>query len=662
MSVPAWLIDRPVDDASGDLLRFWDAARTLGGGLADQMPLPGDPALIVSVHAPWGAGKSSFSRLVGIALLDQLGVQGAHEGPLRVEFDAWRSQMGGADLWHAIAWRIGECLYRRIHGCLVDTGSVTLSVGGRDLEVGGKSLRKRSLHWTQVASELSDEVFKTHPSSWRPWLDLFRASPRTIHGRGLGNWEAGGLLASMAAAGVFSVATQNPAPAIGASVKSLADLFSARGRSRTPAAGGTWGIGTSEHTHWLNELLAAWLPLERVRLLLTFDELTRIPDVEVEQARVALSHLREIPGCLVLLCTDDRVIERLDDGARLRQGPASGTAPAVDKLVHIRHDLPHVACDDLMVIVDHFFFDLGLPVSWSPGDAAHPARLLVRRGCRTPRQVKRALTWQWLRLADQEFQRWLGAQALAADESIRALLVLLVELHAAVEGTAPPDLALDALLVGRRSLCLLQANPLDLRAWSDGQGCAGWGSAPRFELIAWLRALEARARYLAEGDPEGLPLDAIVAYREWRESLSRPFAWAPGEGVVKLRQHIVGALRAAANPDAEVLAPARLGAACRRHGLSGGTAVPTAEGVLASWVDPDELYQVLVRSDLDLPLRHLALTLMALFHTSLFASLDRPASPFAAVVAGHPDARFLRRFVDNVLGEIRMDAGPRSPG
>jgi hypothetical protein len=90
--------ERPIEDAAHDLL----GTKKYAQKLADQI-LSIQSNYTVGIYGPWGAGKTSFVRLVKEELGDRVTF---------IEFSAWEYKTAD-ELWRALIQRIAETLYKR---------------------------------------------------------------------------------------------------------------------------------------------------------------------------------------------------------------------------------------------------------------------------------------------------------------------------------------------------------------------------------------------------------------------------------------------------------------------------------------------------------------------------------------------------------------------
>lgn len=493
---PEWLEDRPIQREEDDRLGFQASAMALARQLTATRKQHGSQSLTVSLEGPWGSGKSSYSHLL-IQQLKSKDLVGEHP-PFVVRFNVWQSGTMALSPWGALAYRIGETFYRDFHQRCLDLPKnrrITLGcpgylAGDRDskrrmiqIDPENAELKDSRLHWIEVAHRLSLAVPK---KEWAPSLKLFADAPSKVPGRRLG-WRQGGLDAflSMGQAGL-SVASGGIDDAISSTGQAASTLLQKR-----LIEGPAWGTDTLEFVEQLDQLLAVLHPAATSwRCILAVDDVTRLDPDELPSVLETLGYLRELRNVLVLLSLDEWLVYKLHTMGREHTSahppaveqnqqqnqerartstPAPTTTPTstparakqpaepfLTRLVNLRTQIPQPRPGELGKMLGSYFEDLKLPVIW----ASAAARQLLARGIQTPRQVKRALLWLWIRLGE------IGTSTMGAGRFDGSLLHLLLDIYLLSEGHGS-NIDLGKWSAHRSLLLQLKVQPWDLRHWFD---------------------------------------------------------------------------------------------------------------------------------------------------------------------------------------------------
>jgi hypothetical protein len=548
--MPAWLWERPLGAAPFDA-EDEDSTPRAGAGVLDLLEMnqpaerlaesllacrdqvaAGAGSHCVSVEAPWGAGKTSFLHLVWRKLLARMPRGG---GPVWVEFNAWQSSSMATGIWAAIAYRIGEALYRRVHRAAIAAkkrGETTLALASprrqpQMTSIPTAELAEERLHWLQVASIVARDI---GPEDWHPCLGLFADAPSKIPGPG-GGWGAAALEGTrglLSIAGTLSpvlspadptagIVTAVAARALDAGAKAVAAKKKAssekrdekKGAERKAAWPSTWGVDTREFVALLGRLCGALVPHpHKWRLAVVIDDVSRVAPEELRGIFDALSYLRELDDALVLVTLDEPALAELE--AQLPPHVRRQGEKFASKVIHFRYQLPPVHAGLLGRFGDRFLSDLGLPAALPAGSDEHPVRRLIHGGVRTPREMKRALAWMWMRLTlDDNLLAKCQAQA-GTGGGVSPVLALLVDLHLFTERLLSAE-ELDLRARAARNVLLrFSHQPWDGQDWPDRGGSRDF-TGEELDLVAWLR-------YLRLAQFAGLKLDKArleVAQSVW---------------------------------------------------------------------------------------------------------------------------------------------------
>lgn len=623
--VPAWLLDEPIERSGDDILGFREPARLLADRL--RACQQSRRALLVTVEGSFGSGKSSFCRLIAEHLRAAQRTD-KQVDPLTVEFDAWRSGSPDTGAWSAVAWRLGEQAFERIHQKVVSgANAIDLWLGDEWRQIDVAVLADRRLHWTDVARVVSDQVLDTHPQHWVRTLDLYSDAPRVIPGRELSGVQGVGMLARLlvSAAPLFAAAATGPAgpallpaalPAIGASNAAIDSMVEARKRATVP-----WAIGTVEYARELGcllDLLANARVTDKVgprgyrdgwRAILVVDELTRLPDSELAGAREALALLAEVPGLLVLLPMDDRVLSSLG------LVPAEpGAEDPVTKLVHLRWPVPPTGWIESVDFVRKWSLELGLGLVGEARERDEPSRhLFMMRGVTTPRQFKRSLLWVWTFLTLPPCANLLE-RVRSGSVPLTHIFALLSDVGLFAERRLDRDAFAASLRKHQVVLLHLSLQPWDLREWNDRQGDRLVDADAftrdlalclrRTALIAWTGA--PREEEMREG------FDAYVRWRTEARGL------VDGGGGPR---ELLDWLFADPNRLGDLWLCAHLASAARRAGFASGEAPTRYSEAVANWMDGDVLVQAASHPGEQVGAQAASLVLLGLVHPRLYAHL-----------------------------------------
>lgn len=642
-----WLNQHPITSAAEDLLDFADAARLLAERLrhchrpAD--PLPGLRSLVVSFEAPPGSGKTSFSNL----LLANLAPAADEKAPIPVCFSAALSRASGLSLWTALAYRIGEAFYRRLHRRALAAGADgDVRVGNpllgaaAPVTLPAEDLAERRLHWLEVASRLSRRIPKEH---WTPCLNLFSDAPSKIPGRRLDWQSATDTLIGLARAGLFAGTGQSKdaISEAAAAAKTLID--------RPPVEGPNWGVDTEEFVRDLERLLRMLHPeATHWRAIVVLDDLFRLDEAEPE-LHEALAYLRRLDGVLTLINLDrglDRSRPHLRTAGRrplLAPQPAVGAerqvppaaAPSLppdggtlDALIDVRMPIPAPGRDELFGFARRFVEELDLPLEES--EISTFVRCLSDRGILGARETKKALLWLWLRLCDPQtgetlFQRRARpeGQPIPPHERI-GMLELLVDLHRFVEGHATGARAFETAERHLSMLAHFPVCPWNLRPWIDRQVTTldGWRNAQ--DLVLHLRLLTLAQFVEVDQRTSGHRARARELWQRWRaEVIGRdPLRLESMDGTSP--QNLTTHLEVRLNryPLAELFATALLASAARY--FEGVAEAVAPSSLKETWFEADLLVQQLESPDGDPEARRRAWVVLSLLHPQIAQQIGDP--------------------------------------
>jgi len=631
MDVPSWLEERPLDAgaAKNDLLDMAAPSEWLASALLRSWcdePTHTN-SLSVSIEAPWGAGKTSFVHLVQKHLSNALSHQGE---PIWVELSAWQSGSLAIGAWPAIAYRIGEALYGKLHRAAIASrkaGEPTIRVGRpRDpsqmVELDVAPLADERFHWLQVALVLSQVV---KGDDWHPCLKLFADAPSKVPGHGtgwgqgsveivrgaidIGGTVAGGVLAGPGAAVTLLAAAGKAVDASGKAVSAFT--------KKTLLEGPPWGVDTTEFVQHLNRLCAVLLPhVKKWRVAVLIDDVARVGPTELRSVLDALSYLREMQRVIVLVCLDDAAIERLE--TQLPDHLRGRGEKFISKVIHTRYKLANPDPGLLGRFADRLLADMGLPSAFEAASAENPTRRLLSGGVRTPREIKRALTWIWSRLSSDE-----SALRRCRQRSNGEILSLLVDLYLFFEGLLSAE-DLDARIRPRRAVLLrFERQPWDGQIWLDRRRAIE-DSTPEANLVAWLRTL--RLAQFAGLELNGRRVEeAQSVWGAWCADLS-----AGGSDPLKLSKlnRRLSDLPTYLRPDAIEHGPLPLlcavSSAARTLWLGAHDAPPRSlQEVLDRWHDADALVQTILSPQAAPMMIAAASMLLHVFHRPVVKAIDQ---------------------------------------
>ncbi len=486
-----WLDQHPLTSAEGDLFEVGGACRELAQRLQSchRPDAPGGPKnLIVSLEGNRGSGRTSFANLLLEELQRQETEQEGLEAPIDVRFELGWSGAAELSIWSALAYRIGESLYRRFHQrCLESGRRVEIASPLRAahepeparIKVKTKPFGDPRLHWLAVARRLSDAISREH---WSPCLNLFSEAPSKIPGRRLG-WNDSRNALTHAAEGLVAGFGAAPANAIEKGGKAARALLKKR-----LVEGPTWGVDTTEFVRELGVLLRVFHPRPSGwSAVIVLDDLNRIEAAEVRGVQETLDSLRRLDGVLVLVVLDPRAGRLLE-----HRVPAAHTSrsaePSGDQfdeevnleglegrdglhaLIDLRLPIPTPAKHEVIAMTRRFIEELKLPISQS--EVSHFARRLRSRGILRPRETKRALLWLWMRLGRPGSPTTLltdrAGEPLAPRHRLGMLEVLL-DLHLFIENRLGAANLLETAEKHFPVLAHFPVRPWNLRGWTDRQ-------------------------------------------------------------------------------------------------------------------------------------------------------------------------------------------------
>ncbi len=528
--------DRPIVDRKDDRLRFGRPADALAAQIQRDLAA-GFSALTISIEGPWGTGKSSFANLVSNALgarsWDAPGWHDDPHAPLLVHCNLWQSVSATMNPWSAIAYRIGEALYRRLQ-TLAARGELTVTLGNPHeprerldpIEI--DQLDDPRYHWALIADAIASEVDR---EAWSPALSLFSGTPSRLPGRWSGGRKAADALLSVGAA-VASGFMGNAGGAVGKgfhAASQLGDSVTARGDVALP----DWHLDTREAAIALSTLIRVLHPeadapgaANPIRIVLVLDDVSRLPRAEWLDVAHALGYLRELDGVVGMLCVDGDFCDEVAAAMRSQsKRDAPPTESFLTRLVDTRAPVP---TPDLALLASESTLwaeELPLPQGRIRN---HPILGFLRRGFDTPRQLKRALLWLDGRLhglVEPELVDGYMSGA-TSKEQLQGVLEILMASYHHVDVGAVEDV-LEQMGAGRQLSVLhyLQRQPWDGATWADQLPAlhALEGEALRhetLELVGWLRLL-ATGRALQHGNEPNDREEATHAFERWRTAVVR---------------------------------------------------------------------------------------------------------------------------------------------
>ncbi|MBK8253727.1 MAG: hypothetical protein IPK82_13805 [Polyangiaceae bacterium] len=593
MTLASRLEDRPIEThtVEFDLWGTNRAASQLAAKLVETQRLSPGPRRgpCVSIEAPWGGGKTSFANLLCGHIRELCGVA----PPLVIRLNVWQSS--GLDLspWAAIAYRLGEAFYKWLVSQIKD-GKVHIqppNLGAHEEPLPLEATKPLShggfadgrLHWLEAAKRISALIPDEH---WDPCFKLFSDAPSKVPGRGKGWAEGLTVLTKLASAATKAYVTVDPVAAVEGAVDAAKEL-----RPSQLIEGPSWGVDTREFVVQLNTLLRSLYPNPTMwRAILVVDDIARVRREEIPFVLDALGYVRDLDDVLVLLCIDESMVNYLEKQAQEQVVVHSqgGHEPYMTKLVTLRHRLGQTGIADMAQLASRFFTDLGLDPTWSFTDGLNPTRRLLDQGLCTPRQIKRALHWMYIRVAGEGPD---GMLPLLRRDSALAerVFALLVDLHLFVEGRLT---AADLIKSTHKSVSVLNQfpnRPWDGGDWHDRQGRerAGDTDSAEARLTSILRLI-ALSQFAGQNEPH-LITEGNQAWLSWRREVRFKFRlnadWlhTPAELPYRL------ASKAEEYSIKDFSLWSALSRSARSHGLATGGESPSLQW---SWCDVDELVQI----------------------------------------------------------------------
>ncbi len=439
--LPTWLEESPRTTGGPEL---WpDRVETLVELIGLCWTEGGRNRVSVSVEGPWGSGKTSLAH----AALDRLATPTDLEHrPLEVRFSARYSTPRGFTPWEALAYRIGEAIYRRLHKRVLARGASDPALdvphpdGDGRIRVDTQVLLDKRLPWTEVAWRLAEGVGN---KEWHPSLALFCDTRWKVTRRRRSTTD----LLTAGSATVRGAVAAGTANAKGA-VRAASDLASLLVGDDGVIA--TQGIDTRAFVERVNELIPMLgTRSERWRLLIVIDDLTRLAEAQLPSILDALGHLHALEQTVLLLNLDATALRKLHAVAP-RASDGEGGEDYLTKLVDVRFPMPPFEINHARALVAEWWTSLDLPAGGltRAGQRPSPSQLLLQRGLKTPRCVKRALRWIWMRLAVEERRTELDAnQSVLVFRLLLDVFCLVEDRHATDELIATVEREPEALLL-----------------------------------------------------------------------------------------------------------------------------------------------------------------------------------------------------------------------
>jgi hypothetical protein len=552
---PRWLEEAPIGHPDHDRLGFRVPAERLASSLRAAHPTRNADkperraSFVFTIEAPWGSGKTSFGNLVASYLNEPNSSPTGTESwssPVLVDFSAWQSVSMGLTPWEALAYRIGEAFYRRLHRLCLEIGHHdkghllgTLQIGNPRhflaapskaeeplIDVRDEHLRSARwfgeprIHWLEVAVRLAQAVESQY---WDPCLKIFVDASSKLVGRELGHDEGIESLAGLFG-GALSVATGDAKGAVSSVTKATRTLL-----RRRLLEGPEWGVDTREFARALDRLIYVLHPRPRHwRAFVVIDDVARLPEEKLPSILEAATHLRELHDIAVAIAVPPRVVESLQrihapGVPRADEHPPDGES-FLAKLIHVRFPLPKPDDADLSRMMAEALGDLNV----STTIASNVVRHFLSQRTATPRQMKQALQWLWFRfLSSPGFAAPVCREALAGDfdqEMLEWMLILLLDLHLHTQHRTLDNIRFQDLQERRRMFLYYSVQPWDLRDWRDRFGCAwaAWKSdfPESLDLLAAIRLHDLLVEY--DHPQEASAVEAGQrAWRAWQLRLGQ---------------------------------------------------------------------------------------------------------------------------------------------
>lgn len=542
---PSWLEERALEKREADRFRFAEVAgrmadrlRALQGG--ELQSRRARACQIVSIEGPGGTGKTSLLNLIMEELLAGYSVV---ERPLEIRYSQRLSAADGVPCWQALAERIGEAFYGRLHDgvrqgdevanafYIADPLAVRRMGNGRPKEIPKikideiYELSEPRLYWREVAQRLAIHVPN---ESWDPCLKLFCDAPSKVPARALSMRERLGFLVTGIVGGAKGW-LGNPGDAI-ASGEAVLRQFAGPGILEGPS----WGVNSLEFVGALDRLITVLHPKGGGwRAIVAIDDTSMMSGDQVDELLIALDFLGRLSEVLVIVVADELLLRRLGSAAGTFSADAEdvqseersdGREGLSSHLFSLRLRVPRIYEADFPRMVVDLLGDRddGAPFSL----ASDIIRKAFAGRAVTPRQIKAALRWLWMRSAVVQ----MGS---AVDELIsegRAgeregeSLCLLLDVFFWQEMLADADSMYVKLRANAALLLSWDVQPWDFRDWLDGYGAgAHLANVPpeMLWLLVALRMQEAIAALglgrgaLAEGRDNGRRV-----FEEWRERVT----------------------------------------------------------------------------------------------------------------------------------------------
>lgn len=579
---PRWLEETPIGNPDHDRLGFRVPAERLASSLRAAHPTRNAhqperrASFVFTIEAPWGSGKTSFSNLVASYLNERDSSPAGAESwssPVLVDFSAWQSVSMGLKPWEALAYRIGEAFYRRLHRLCLEIAHNekrhllgALHIGNPRhllappsraeeplIALGDQQVRSARwfgeprIHWLEVAFRLAQAVDSKH---WDPCLKIFADAPSKLAGRELGRDEAVESLAGLFG-GALSAATGSAKGAISSVTDATRTLL-----RRRLLEGPEWGVDTREFARALDRLIYVLHPRPRHwRAFVVIDDVARLPESELPSILEAVTYLREIHDIAVAVAVPPRVVESLQrihaPGVPRTDERAPDGESFLAKLIHVRFPLPKPDDADLSRMMAEALGDLSV----STTIASNVVRHFLSKRTATPRQMKQALQWIWFRfLASPGFAAPVCGEALAGDfdqEMLEWILTLLLDLHLHTQHRVLDEVPFQDLHERRKMFLYYSVQPWDLRDWRDHFGCAwaAWksDSPESVDLLATIRLHDLLVEY--DHPQEASAVEAGQrAWRAWQLRLGQENELGLSEELLQeapqvLWEHLTGRLR-----------------------------------------------------------------------------------------------------------------------
>jgi len=581
-------------------------------------------SLITGIVGPWGSGKSSLANLVLAEIwprLEKLNRPDPPSGtgrlPLVVELNAWQTTPAPT-LWSSWVNAIGAALYSRLMEAVANNQPIEYCCPqqAQTVRLDRNRLKKNRLldprlPWTEFAGRLSDAISKY----WHPCLLTFCEGRSKLQGRALDVRDGIKQIFKLVGRYVKGDDLQT----LKTVVKSVELLLGSPTAVSFPA-------DSPQFTKSLDELLAAFLmPCQPWRLVVIVDDTARMDRKRIPELQAALGRFSQMSGVLVLITLDQLSSEALHSAGQTATEGETDEAPVAGerfdtRLFAFRSPMPSIGANTLARLIERWWFDLKFPFLPFRREYFIEAFQLGGKGRPTPRQLKRALLWMWIRLTDPREKELL--KKLRNGTQCNSLIENVLHSLASCQRTLedPPARTnewIDGLKRWGKILVEFSVRPWDGCAWTDR--VPDWSGADEhsISMAISLRLFEALDFVGAYTDNYYLEIteqaqSQITAWTvQARQDFPVEIAEADIDNAVPI---LLDAFMSRSFNFLPVLRHSFLGRAVEAFQLTHDPLPTEAEEVLKCWMLPDRL-ALIAGDDQGKPRsRKLALTLLCAFH------------------------------------------------